>query len=384
MKNKMNENENKLVIFNYLLASTIYFICTSIWGMTNNLRYTGLLFAIFTNFVILLFQYYKVGFSNIRGKSLLLILLFGIYVIFASIVRVHKNQVVLSSRVWVQTAYLIIPALYAFTLPNLLNKNTMINLVKYTFFLSCILYIHEIGLSSFLSLSNWASISFSQSDSTFESSDFSGIFAISLFYFYWDRFILLNKRNNRLWFWLSMLFAVLSWKRLSVLFVIFLWGLGKVINIRKNIKRAIPIITGVLFGFITFGYTLFVEGIYNPLNLNVFEFTKGRDYILKLWANYGYMSYGYGSSYELLHRYLEMDLVQMYLEIGIIAVILFGIVYFNLTKKSLFAYMIMVYEFLNMLTASSLPSVFEWCLILTLIVFVTNYKDKYLNVNEKE
>lgn len=378
----MNKKENKLVIFNYLLASTVYFICTSIWGMTNNLRYAGLFLAIFTNFLILFFQYYKVSLNKLVGKNLFFILLLGIYLIFASVVKVQRNQVMLSSRVWVQTAYLIIPALYAFTLPNLLNKRIIISLVKYTFLLSCILYIHEIGVGSFFSISNWTSISFSQSDSTFESSDFSGVFTISLFYFYWDRFILLNKKNNRIWFWLSMFFAILSWKRLSVLFILLLWGLGKAIDIKSNIKRIIPILTGILFGFVTIIYTLFVEGRYNPFNLNVYEFTKGRDYTLKLWANYGYMSYGYGSSYQLLNRYLEMDLVQMYLEVGIVAVVLFGIVYFNLTKKSLFAYMIMVYEFLNMLTASSLPSVFEWCLILTLMVFVTNYKGNYPNANK--
>lgn len=371
--------EERLVIFSYLLASTIYYVSTAIWGMTNNIRYIGLFFAIITNFIIFFIKFYKIGFDKIIGKNLFFILLLGIYLIIASIIRVKKNQVTLSSRVWIQTAYLIIPALYAFTLTNLLNKKIVINLVKYTFVLSCILYIHEIGPSSFFSISNWTSISFGQSDSMFESSDFSGVFTISLFYFYWDRFVLL-KEENKLWFWLSMIFAILSWKRLSVVFIILLWGLGKFVNIKKNISRVIPIFTGALFGLITIMYTLFVEGVYNPLNLNVYEFTKGRDYTLKLWSNYGYMSYGYGSSYELLQRYLEMDLVQMYLEIGIIAVVLFGIVYFSLAKKSLFAYTIMLYEFLNMLTASSLPSVFEWCLVLTLVIFAANNKDEYLNV----
>lgn len=126
-------------------------------------------------------------------------------------------------------------------------------------------------------------------------------------------------------------------------------------------------------------YTLFVKGEFNPFNLNISEFTKGRNYILSLWANSGYLSYGYGSSYLIVHRYLEMDLVQMYLEVGILAVSLFGLCYFNLTKKSLFAYMIMLYEFLNMLTASSLPSVFEWALILTLIIKSSGERNAYLD-----
>lgn len=373
----------KLVIFNYLIASTVYFVSTAIWGMTNNIRYAGLLFAICANFVIFLFEYFKVDIRSIRGKDLALILVFAVYLIFASIVVVQKNRAVLSSRVWVQVTYLIIPALYTFTLVNLLSTNVMIKLIKYTFVLTFILYINKIGLANFFSISNWTAISFSQSDSAFESSDFAGVFTISLFYFYWDRFVLLNKNNNRIWIWASVILSILAWKRLSVVFVLLLWGLGKYIDIKAEIRRTIPIITGILFGFITALYTLFVEGKYNPFNLNIYEFTKGRDYILRLWANYGYISYGYGSSYELIHRYLEMDLVQMYLEVGIVAVILFGIVYFYLVKKSFFAYMIMLYEFLNMLTASSLPAVFEWCLILTLIIFAANQKDEYLNAIKK-
>lgn len=378
----IKKGQNNLVIFNYLVASTVYYVSTAIWGMTNNIRYAGLLFAICANFIILIINNRGVDFSNVIGKNFGFILLLGIYLILASIVKTHETQVTLSSRVWVQTAYLIIPALYAFTLSNLLNKKTLMNLVKYTFLLTLILYIHEIGVVNFLSVSNWSAISFSQSDSAFESSDFSGIFTVSLFYFYWDRFILLNKEKNKIWFCCSMIFAILAWKRLSVVFVVLLWILSKIFDIKKNINKIIPIITGLVFGPITVVYTLFVEGWYNPLNLNVDEFTKGRDYTLKLWANYGYASYGYGSSYELIHRYLEMDLVQMYLEVGCFAVILFGLVYFNLTKKNLFAYMIMLYEFLNMLTASSLPSVFDWSLVLTLIAFSANNKEKYLYGSE--
>ena len=372
----MIKKDNGLVVLNYLIASTIYFISTAIWGMTNNIRYAGLLFAICANFIILLIEHYKTSFNDVIGKNFIFILLLAVYLIVASIIRVKVNQVVLSSRVWIQTAYLVIPALYAFTLVNLLNKKIIINLVKYTFLLTAILYIHEIGLGNFFSVSNWTAISFGQSDSAFESSDFSGVFTISLFYFYWDRFILLNKENNKFWFWSSMIFTILSWKRLSVVFVILLWALGKIIDIKRNINKMIPVITGILFGFLTVVYTSFVKGWYNPLNLNIDEFTKGRNYILKMWANYGYMSYGYGSSYELLHRYLEMDLVQMYLEVGCLAVVLFGLVYFNLTKNNLFANVLMFYEFLNMLTASSLPAVFEWSLILTLIALSTNNDKK--------
>ena len=131
----MIKKDNGLVVLNYLIASTIYFISTAIWGMTNNIRYAGLLFAICANFIILLIEHYKTSFNDVIGKNFIFILLLAVYLIVASIIRVKVNQVVLSSRVWIQTAYLVIPALYAFTLVNLLNKKIIINLVKYTFLL---------------------------------------------------------------------------------------------------------------------------------------------------------------------------------------------------------------------------------------------------------
>lgn len=42
--------------------------------------------------------------------------------------------------------------------------------------------------------------------------------------------------------------------------------------------------------------------------------------------------------------------------------------------------MVMVYEFLNLLTASSFPSVFEWVLVLVLIEEVT----QNINLENKE
>lgn len=370
---------NRLTIFFYLLASSVYYVSTSIWGMTNNIRYAGLLLAIFEGFLTLLIRHINVGFKELRGKNLFWIFILSAYLILASIVTVHHNEVLMSSRVWIQTSYLLIPALYAFVLVNLLSHEVLLDLMKYTFLLVLVLYIHEIGIANFFSLSNWTSISFSQSDSSFESSDFSGIFTTSLFYFFWSRYILKEEKHTKFFFWLSLIFAVLSWKRLSVVFVIFLWIFGKWSDINKEISKIIPIVTGLIFGPITMVYTLFVKGEFNPFNLNISEFTKGRNYILSLWANSGYLSYGYGSSYLIVHRYLEMDLVQMYLEVGILAVSLFGLCYFNLTKKSLFAYMIMLYEFLNMLTASSLPSVFEWALILTLIIKSSGERNAYLD-----
>lgn len=370
MKTQNRKYKGNITVIFFLIAATIYYISSALWGMTNNLRYLGIFIAIIQGCCSFLFKYYNKSLAFIKGKNIIYILILVCYLIIASIIISKDNEVIMSSRVWVQTSYILIPAIYAFLLCNLLNWNTIVSCVEYTLFLSVLLYIINVGPATFFSLSSWTSISFADSDSNFESASFSGIFTIAMFFLYRNNFVLKEDTlKDRMFFWISLIFAILAWKRLSVVFVLFLYFLGKFLNLNKKINKIVPIFTGIFFGLITEPYTFFLEGYYNPFNINVYQFTKGRDYILKLWSNYGYMSYGYGSSYELIHRYLELDLVQMYLEVGLFAVILFGLCYFSLVKNNLFAYVIMLYEFFNMLTASSIPSVFEWVLVIVLIVF---------------
>lgn len=363
---KINKKERITILF-YLIAATIYYISSSIWGMSNNFRYMGMLAAIVQGVISILYKYRNKGLKYVKGKNLIWILFLYFYLIVTSIIRVRSNGGILSARVWVQTGYILIPALYAFCLINLLSLDTILTLVKYTFVLGAVLYIIKTGPANFFSLANWKSFTFSNpdADSVFESSTFTLLFIVAFLYFYY--FILKQKNENKLFFWLSFCFAILGWKRLGVIFVICMVLILPILKIKKNILRWIPLLTGIGFGIVTVYYTRFMQGTFNPLNLNVYQFSTGRDYILSLWKQFGYVSYGYGSSYEIIHRYLELDLVQMYLEVGVGAVVLFGLCYFNLTKRSLFAYIVMLYQFLNMLTASSLPSVFEWGLVLVLI-----------------
>lgn len=379
---RIKKNEQVTIIF-YLIASSIYYISSTIWGMSNSLRHVGILLAIVQGFISVVFKYRNKDIKKIKGKNLLWIFFFYLYLIFASIMVVKENSGILSNRVWIQTGYILIPALYAFCLINLLSFETILELIKYTFILGIVLYIIKTGPTAFFSLSNWKALSFSSpdTDAIFESSTFTMLFIVSYFFFYYYKILKnQNNKNNKIFFYFALFFSILGWKRLGVVYVIFMLLLLPVLKKNKKIFRIVPLGTGILFGIVTAYYTKFMQGIFNPLNLNVYQFSTGRDYILSLWKQYGYVSYGYGSSYEIIHRYLELDLVQMYLEVGIVAVVLFGLCYFNLTKKSLFAYIVMVYEFLNLLTASSFPSVFEWVLVLVLIEEVT----QNINLENKE
>lgn len=278
---KINKKERITILF-YLIAATIYYISSSIWGMSNNFRYMGMLAAIVQGVISILYKYRNKGLKYVKGKNLIWILFLYFYLIVTSIIRVRSNGGILSARVWVQTGYILIPALYAFCLINLLSLDTILTLVKYTFVLGAVLYIIKTGPANFFSLANWKSFTFSNpdADSVFESSTFTLLFIVAFLYFYY--FILKQKNENKLFFWLSFCFAILGWKRLGVIFVICMVLILPILKIKKNILRWIPLLTGIGFGIVTVYYTRFMQGTFNPLNLNVYQFSTGRDYILSL------------------------------------------------------------------------------------------------------
>ena len=76
----------------------------------------------------------------------------------------------------------------------------------------------------------------------------------------------------------------------------------------------------------------------------------------------------------LIGRYLEMDLVQIYMELNIIAVFAFSYVYFKIAGENVYSILVMTYAFFNMLTASSLPGSLSWIVAFLTIASVSSDK----------
>ena len=62
-------------------------------------------------------------------------------------------------------------------------------------------------------------------------------------------------------------------------------------------------------------------------NIDVYNLTTGRNYILSLWQKTGYFSYGYGTSMLVINRYLEMDLIEIFLELDVFCLLVFCFVF---------------------------------------------------------
>ena len=58
------------------------------------------------------------------------------------------------------------------------------------------------------------------------------------------------------------------------------------------------------------------------------------------------------------------------MELGIFALGIFSIVYFWIVRKNIYATIIMIYSFGNMLTASSLPGSLGWVLVFVLVSII--------------
>ena len=153
---------------------------------------------------------------------------------------------------------------------------------------------------------------------------------------------------------------------------------------RKKIKYRYVLGIALMFVVGTVIYQKFVSGQINILGIDPYYFTTGRSYILGLWKSKNYLSYGFGTSMLVIDRYLEMDLIQIYMELGIFALVIFSIVYFWIVRKNTYATILMVYSFGNMLTASSLPSSLAWVLTFVLVTIISSDKRENIGFEQKQ
>ena len=310
--------------------------------------------------------------------------------ISTSIIKARQANYAFDFRTIVQTALVILPILYGFCIINIFSTNTIIKLMKFTLIvLICVYFTEKFHtIPQFLNIENWKDINIENSRSFTESSLCAESFLqLFLFFYYFNGALDENKKkkiNVGIYQNIAFLFIILSFKRLGMLIAVLIITIGKVINLKGKINKKVPYLVAVMFCLLTVGYTLFMKGeIFT--NLDVYNITTGRDYILNLWEEKGYMSYGFGTSMLIIGRYLEMDLIQIYLELGFIPLLIYSISNFSLIRKSLYSCIIITYAFLNMLTASSLPTTLPWAILMVTISCCSTEKckDEKIEVEKK-
>lgn len=362
--------KNFLYFSLYILFLFTYYFLVSKIGMgapVANIRYY---FMFILSIIGLITLAYRSKFRGTYSNKLLLTILVGLFFLIISKVKADSVGYTLDIRTFVQIFLIVCPSLMAYSIVNNFSIREIINIMKVTTIITIFGYFMESShsISNFLNISNLSPFKLFSNGSILESSMCSEVFVqLFCFFFYFKDLNFENEEKKSLEFFskLTFFFAVMSFKRLAVVFCILLPFICKFINLKGRNYKKRYIITSIIFCVLTVLYSEFMKGELFT-NIDVYTFSTGRDYILSLWKSYNYFSYGYGTSMLVIGRYLEMDLVQIYMEIGLVSVFVISFVYFKIVNRSNYSYLIMLYSFFNLLTASSFPLPVSW-----IILFIT-------------
>lgn len=380
-KNQILSNINTLLFFvyaiSYLIIIEFYRDNSFIFDLKHYILFFNCLVAGFT-FLI------KKDKKKIKlyGNKVVYILLTGCIFVICSFFKAKSVGVAFSFRTFVQTSLFVLPILYVYFLVNILEKKRIINILKITTFILIISYFTEMKhpLFSFFNIDNWLNIDILKSRSFTESNNCCDPFLqLFIFFNYLHRFVEPESKSIHRFMIINFIFSILSFKRLSLLFAILFLVSSCFIPYNKNNKIKLNIILSSFFVVLTILYIKMLTGEIN-VGIDMNSFTSYRSWFLSLWRAKNYYSYGYGTSIYVIGRYLEMDLVQIYFELGLICLFIFCFSMFQLAGKRIYTNIILFYVMLNLLTSSTMPWTLGW-VILGLNLFTLS--DDYFDVIRK-
>lgn len=259
---------------------------------------------------------------------------------------------------------LILPIIYVYVFLNIVEFQDIYKSMIAVLILSFLGYVFEIGFSNF-NMNNLATISFQDSYSPFESHFSSGTaIAMCAFFMYY--------RREKKWMLLSFIFALFTFKRMSILFAIFLLVLPKFIDINKDANKKLKGFIKVFFIISTLAYYCILlpnnsEIFYKIFGENQASLTMGRSDFLARLISREYKISGLGSIANVIGRGLEMDLISIYLETSIIGLCIFVNCYWSCAGNKIYTYIYMLFQFINLLTSHSLSNSFNWILAFVII-----------------
>ena len=356
-----------LVYFSRSITDALY-VSKNISNISVYLKYIFMLASIIFCFIQLR---KKENRTYIFKKELLSVLFVIISFLFITLLFTLKNGNFYQESIS-ELIKIIIPIIYAFFILNVFSFKEIYYSMVGILLCSFLGYVLEIGTDNF-TMSNILTMSFGTSYSPFESHLFSGA-SIALYAFF------IYYRKNKFLVALSLLFVVCTFKRLSIVFAIFLLIIPYFININKKVNEKLRIWISIFFVVITIIYYFLLipssaDFFYDIFGKTQREFTMSRSIFLERILNSNYSSSGIGSVTHFLGRSLEMDLIQIYFEVSIIGLIIFVWNYWKCAGNIVYTYIYMAFQFFNMLTSHSLDNSFNWVLVFLIIGCIT-YKDK--------
>lgn len=369
---KVKRNDLNLFVYFLVIITQVFTINYESAGLVSYLKYIFCIVGIICSFILMISQESEERLMKTEIRYLLIVPTLFLLISLFKIMTVRH----FSMRLVNELMFMYLPILYAYGLINTLSFKQIERAMFGTLIISFLGYLFNLNLQGGLSAAI-SSISFSNSQSVFESSQFAGTsIAVALFYLYY--------RKNRLATFLSVLFVFLTFKRLAILTVIILIVLPKIIDLTKPASKWIFRI----FVFVTFILSILYFNLMIPGNRElasaifkngIDHFTMGRYWRFSLlYNNPRFINYGLGSTYDFLEKLysfsLEMDICRLLIEVGYIGTFVFIYNYFYSAKKNMYCMLLMTYLFFNMITSHCLAAMFTW-----IIVFITIGTIEYIN-----
>jgi len=247
--------------------------------------------------------------------------------------------------------------LYAFVLLNVLDFQDIYNLMVYFLAVSIFGWVLQIG-DLFLDLTQYTKISFANSYSPFESHYFapSAMNCCAFFLYY---------RKNKWTQIVSFLFALMTFKRVQIVFAVALLLIPMLINPNRQIKKGTYVAFCVGIITLTVGYYLALlpenEWIIEALTgQTAVQFTTGRSNVLQTLLVSNYRMGGLGTTEAVLGRGIEMELISIMLEMSFPVMVIFVFCYASVAGRKVYSMLVMLYLMVLLMTGSGLYNVFLW------------------------
>lgn len=287
-----------------------------------------------------------------------------------------------SGVAWDRWILLILPFTYCYTMLYTITQEEIARYMKAALLIAFVCYlVFEVGVEAF-NAQNFGLISYVDSYSPFESSYAAGSSIMtSAFFGYYFR----KTGKAKGYLYLSILFALLTFKRLAIIMAIVFWAAPKVMDINRKVKKSTLFLHG--FSFLAISWILkyilhpsHIRGISDWFNrvfdMELDKFLMGRLKLYRMLINSGFRTAGYGSGELWMKQVfgksngIELEMVQLLLEVGVIGVAVFLAFCIGFTGRNIYALIVMDYVLFNTVTSSSLGNPVSWILLYLTIGYI--------------
>lgn len=374
MNRKLNSIKIKPRNVLFVLLVVIYCSTTSdeIGNKSSLYKYLFLFLCVIEAFFGFIKKYNKKEiYLTKEFKSLMLV--FSTICIYSIIRSIIAEK--FSFRTIQELLFLVFPMLYAYFGINSFDKEDLRKNMKIGFWITFIFYIISLDLNIDGIIRAFLNSSFADSSSDLESHLFCGMaLAFCMYFCYFD--------DNKIYKFISLLFVIMTFKRLFIVMSIFIFILSFFKIKYKKVPKKVVNLTTILLIVLTIIYFYLiqpnnVEKIYSDFNVDISKLTSTRSDRLMALEYSSYVSYGFGSSTEYMYNNfdgaLEMDFVKIIIELGYIPVFVLIICYINISKTNYYSFSFIVFQILNLIFSSSLTGVFTWSLIFLTLFEINKY-----------